>query len=322
MSQSIDRRRGRIKTKPARWHYNRTAAAGGAWRGQKIPRPGDRFGMDWEDWSLFLTLLSAEQTRDFVEELGLPFAASEFPPFMLLARACVEAGMFPATLTPAGHADSPGFIESWRAYRAAGGVLSEDELRDVHARLGRDWDAYPPHTFRRYGHWVGDAAAGALLGWCQRHSFPHDHRRYAWARLLHDFVLGGGRGGRAVGPAPLARGGREAVERFCLRYRRGRGEIERRFRGLRAEARARRPSLWESVLLTFPADGPLTDRYWLGSVEACLELRDLRRAWAGLRRELGADELAGLLSWVRRGARALPDPEELSAREPDDDLED
>jgi hypothetical protein len=93
--------------------------------------------------------------------------------------------------------------------------------------------------------------------------------------------------------------------------------LERRFRRLREQARARRPTLWESVLLTFPADGPLNDRYWLGSIGACLELRNLRRAWGGLRRELGAEKLAELMAWVRLRAAGLPNPEELSEREPD-----
>src|SRR3712207_998645 len=154
----------------------------------KIPRRGDRFGMDWEDWNLFLTLFSVEETQPFIEELGLPLRPRQSPELLRLARACLEAKMFPTTLTPAGHASSPDFVEAWRAWRGSGGVLTDGELRGIHARLGHDWDAYLPRAcdlLRRRG---GDATADALLTRGRRHCFPYDHRRYACPRLLRDFA--------------------------------------------------------------------------------------------------------------------------------------
>lgn len=271
--------------------------------------------MDWEDWNLFLTLFSVEQTQPFVEELGLPLRPGQFPRLTRLARACLEAEKFPSTLTPAGHASSPGFIEAWRAWRAAGGVLGEAELRAIHARLGRDWDAYLPHTFGLLRHQIGDATADALLAWCWRHCFPSDHRRYAWPRLLRDFATQGA-GRRADAPAPLTGAEREAVGRFLRRYRRGQEALELRFWYLHEEAEARPPGLWELVLLTFGADGPTTRRFWLDSLCACLSLRDLRRAWGELRRDLGGGRMAELTAWIRLNP---PVGANFGEREPDEE---
>jgi hypothetical protein len=112
-------------------------------------------------------------------------------------------------------------------------------------------------------------------------------------------------------PCPLTTEQTERVVRFIEDLKHRREFLELRFYIGGEAARFTPPSPWEQVLLTFPADGPLNERFWLGHIGSCLQLRLLRREWGKMRSDLGAEAMSRLTVWVRRNFSLWRQDDEL-----------
>lgn len=257
--------------------------------------------IDWEDWNFLLQTLSVDSTVSFLHELALPLDPYSFPRVKRFARACLEAEMYSTTLTPAGHADSPGFIEAWRHYRQAEGVLSEDQLQQFHARHGRSPDALE-HAFHDFQFLIGKDTGEALRHWLVKHSAPHSFLHFSWVWAVRRLVIELPRKAGLPEPCPLTTEQTKRVVKFIEDLKHRRDLLELRFYIGGEAARFTPPTPWEQVLLTFPADGPVGERFWLGHVGSCLQLRLLRREWDKMRRDLGAEPMSCLTAWVRRNS--------------------
>ena len=98
----------------------------------------------------------------------------------------------------------------------------------------------------------------------------------------------------------------DAVTAFCERYERGKAELGGRFVKLDEATRSGRPTLWEAVLQTFPADGRAGDNYpWLRRVQRCLKLKLFRDEWRRLEDELRPDVRRPFARWVQREANLV-----------------
>ncbi|HEX8422938.1 MAG TPA: hypothetical protein VF634_05985 [Pyrinomonadaceae bacterium] len=255
--------------------------------------------IDWEDWNFLLQTLSVDATLSFLHELALPLDPYSFPRAKRFARACLEAEMYSTTLTPAGHADSPGFIEAWRHYRRAEGVLSDEQLRQFLAHRGRSLDALQ-HAFHDFAAIAGAETCEALRRWLIKHSAPHSHLHFEWVWAVRRLVVELPEKACLLEPCPLTAEQMKRVVKFIEDLKHRRELLELRFYIGGEAARFTPPTPWEQVLLTFPADGPITERFWLQHVGSCLQLRLLRREWGKMSADLGAETTSRLTAWVRR----------------------
>jgi hypothetical protein len=255
--------------------------------------------IDWEDWNFLLQTLSVDSTVSFLHELALPLDPYSFPRVKRFARACLEAEMYSTTLTPAGHADSPDFIEAWRHYRREEGVLSDEQLQQFLARHGRSLDALQ-HAYRDFQFMIGEDTGEALRRWLMKHSAPYSFLHLEWVWAVRRLVVELPQKACLLEPCPLTTGETERVATFIEDLKQRRDFLELRFYIGGEAARFTPPTPWEQVLLTFPADGPMSERFWLGHIGSCLQLRLLRRQWGKLRSDLGAEAMSRLTGWVRR----------------------
>lgn len=257
--------------------------------------------IDWEDWNFLLQTLSVDSTVCFLHELALPLDPYNFPRVKRFARACLEAEMYSTTLSPAGHADSPGFIEAWRHYRRVEGVLSDEQLRQFPARRGHPLDDLE-HAFNDFQFLIGEDTGEALRRWLIKHSAPHSYLHFEWFWAVRHLIVNLPQKACLLEPCPLTTEQTERVVRFIEKLKRWRDFLELRFYIGGEAARFTPPTPWEQVLLTFPADGPMSERFWLGHIGSCLQLRLLRREWGKLCEDLGAEAMSRLTGWVRRNA--------------------
>jgi hypothetical protein len=189
-------------------------------------------------------------------------------------------------------------------------VLSELQLRHFFARHGRSLHN-SQHAYHDFEAMVGAQTAASLHEWLIKHPSPYRHLHFEWFWVVRRLVCDLPQKACLLEPCPLTAEQAGRVVKFVENVQRHKQSLEMRFYIGGEAARFTPPTAWERVLLTFPADGPMTDRFWLGHIGSCLELRLLRREWGKARADLGAEAVAHLANWIQRNISLCHQTEEL-----------
>jgi hypothetical protein len=259
-----------------------------------------------------MQMLSVERTKPFISELALPIEDDSFFNVMRLARACLEVFMFRPISSENGISDSPNLLQAWQSYQMTEGVLSNETLYDYVERYKKlsneEWANYITQTiYMELPEWIGLNAADLLKEWFVKHYQPSKELFANWPRVFRLLLRDLQEGINLTTSFPIADAEKRWIEEFCNSYYSRRVNLMRRFEIINKAAKTNTPTLWESVLQTFPAGGCAGNFYpWLISVEQCLAFKIICNEWNKLREKLGANKMKRLTDWVRREASLLP----------------
>jgi hypothetical protein len=255
-------------------------------------------------WLFFLQMISVERVQPYVSELGLPLEQNNFVQVMHLARGCLEAYFYFSTLSPERYSDSPGFIEAWHSYRKAERVLSDERLEQFLDRYKKP-QVIAVSAYSDLQDMVGLNISQSLRQWFEE-NFQHASRSWEWLWALDSLLEHTQQNSIRTSPIPLSDGEEQLVKSLCTDYRMIMKEIAIRFYFANQDLKNVQPTLWESVLQAFPADGPLKSYFCLFDVERCLKHREVRALWRTLNAELGTSTTVRLNDWIKENVKLLP----------------
>lgn len=256
------------------------------------------------DWRNYLEILSVKSTEAFLSELAMPIQQQSFPQVLRLARACLEVYMGRLADKQVDSTYTWEFPKYWQSYRNNEPVLNDTSfLQYVERFKAVNGDETICGVYMELKGWVGDDTACALESWFENNYQPIRSGFQIW---LHEFWhLLRIRAQHKLDTNLLNDEQWQLVQKFCDDFYSKQTRIRNRFSQMRENQDVKAPTLWESILQTFPVDSYAGDHYpWLNNIRECLIFQAFRSEWLNLTNRLGPSLMNDFTKWVQQEANS------------------